>query len=186
MQKQWKDLDFPVRMHILKFVGLKQSLTCMALVDKSLRDVVKQALVLGSKGVDAKLDIPHDEVEGQTLSGWLEQLRFNVFAAGLGSISKGAEEIIKSPADLYLMRHSGMLNDLLILNSAIYIYWDTTPTNPDQDIIHMNQSVKSDTEPTTAMSAYLRLFTVMLLISRTKECRESSLSCSKPRLEQFW
>ena len=110
MEKQWKDLDFPVRMHILKFVGLKQSLTCMALVDKSLRDVVKQALVLGSKGVDAKLDITNDELEGQTLSGWLEQLRFNVFAAGLGGISEGAEEIIKSPADLYLMRHSGMLN----------------------------------------------------------------------------
>ena len=140
----WNSLDDLILAHILEYISIVPKVQVVAMVNKILNTLVKAALHQGSKGNAGTLDKANDDQEGRAFSYVLDHLRFEVLQAGLGNVSSEARRIAKEPGDLYLLRHGGLMNDLMSLNAAIYSYWDTTPSRPDEGVIYwMEKAVEA-------------------------------------------
>ena len=146
----WKCLDELIQVHILQYISLVPKLQAVALVNKTLNSLIKAELHQASKGKNSILDTVNDDQEGRAFSYVLDHLRFEILQAGLGNVSREARRIVKESGDLYLLRHGGLMNDLMSLNAAVYSYWDTTPSRPDEGIIYwMEKSVEASSNDAT-------------------------------------
>lgn len=135
-KKQWKDMDDLIRRRVFSYLGLQSKVQCLLLVDKSCHRLVNDELSGGTKGKLGKLDTANDDLEGQSLTCLLDYLRYWILKAGLGHVSKETRAIVKKPKDMYLLRHSGLMEDLLSLNASVYSYWDSSPAAPDEGCVN--------------------------------------------------
>ena len=146
----WKSLDELIQANILQYIPLVPKLLVVSRVNKTLKTLITAELHHGSKGKNSILDTANDDQEGRAFSYVLDHLRFEILQASLGNVSSEAKRIVKEPGDLYLLRHGGLMNDLMSLNAAVYSYWDTTPSRPNEGIIHwMEASVEASSTNTT-------------------------------------
>lgn len=126
---------------IAKFLGLKEALKSIALVEKFLYRLVINSLKCKKDLKTSKLE----ETSGRLFCELIEYGRSFTINSGVVKISREAEEIYEKTRNCLALRSHGYMKDLNTLNAAMYTYWKGTPGTPKRGAFkHLQQIAEAN------------------------------------------
>lgn len=116
----WEKLQKELRVNVVRFLSLKERCR-IARSSKSVRDACTSATTIFHNIKAGILPIEY----GRPFSLFLSILRYGVFDLGLGAgISQRAVQVLKGEQDTQKLHHPSLMEDLAMLNTGMYTYWD--------------------------------------------------------------
>lgn len=130
--------------NIFEYLGLKDSLA-FSETNKGTRISLHR---LFRSTTPIAIDAHMIESVGKTLCSMLDYLRLSVNNdLSCATISSKANKYLMQSHEANGLRQIGCHEDLLMLNSQLWTYWDRTPSDPDLGLLKILQSVAANNEP---------------------------------------